>query len=163
MTTTALLAMTIELTETAPDAPHALALIHELSQRLNAITGDDGRMNFSAASVRSPRARFVVAHLDGQPVGCGALRPVELPDHPQVCEIKRMYARATGQGIGSRILQYLEHHAAALGYRAAWLETRRVNTVAVAFYRGHGYAERENYGVYVGRPDAVCFEKRFGE
>jgi predicted N-acetyltransferase YhbS len=109
--------MTIELTETAPDAPHALALIHELSERLNAITGNDGGKNFDLGSVRSPRARFVVASLDGQPVGCGALRPIDLPDHPRVCEIKRMYARTKGQGIGSRILQYLEHHAAALGYR----------------------------------------------
>jgi hypothetical protein len=31
----------------------------------------------------------------------------------------------------------------------------------VAFYLRHGYVERENYGAYVGRPEAVCFEKRF--
>ncbi|HSC78794.1 MAG TPA: hypothetical protein VLC08_00440, partial [Chitinolyticbacter sp.] len=47
----------------------------------------------------------------------------------------------------------------AMGYREVWLETRRVNIIAVDFYMGHGYAERENYGVYVGRPEAVCFEK----
>lgn len=83
----------IELAETSPDAPEALALIHELSERLATITGDDGRKNFSAASLETPRARFVVARLDGQPVGCGALRPLELPVHSHVCEIKRMYAR----------------------------------------------------------------------
>jgi ribosomal protein S18 acetylase RimI-like enzyme len=93
-------------------------------------------------------------------VGCGALRPLDEVAHPQVCEIKRMYARIEGRGVGTRILRYLEQEAIDLGYREAWLETRRVNTVAVAFYLGHGYAERENYGAYVGRPEAVCFGKR---
>lgn len=148
--------MPIELAETPPDAPDAIALVHELSARLAAITGDDGRGNFSAASVQSPRARFVVAYLDGRPVGCGALRPLELPGHAGVCEIKRMYARAAGQGVGTAVLRHLEELARAIGYGEAWLETRRVNTAAVAFYLRHGYRERGNYGVYVGRPEAVC-------
>lgn len=149
----------LELIETSPEAPEALTLVHELSLRLGAITGDDGRKNFSAGSVQSPRARFVVAYLDGEPVGCGALRPLDLDGHGHVCEIKRMYARRAGAGVGSQILRYLEREAAAIGYREAWLETRRVNMVAVDFYARHGYRERANYGVYVGRPEAVCFEK----
>jgi ribosomal protein S18 acetylase RimI-like enzyme len=152
--------MNFELIETSPSAAEALALIHELSQRLSMITGDDGRKSFTTESVQSPRARFVVAYLNGEPVGCGALRPLEVSGHPFVCEIKRMYARVTGHGVGSRILQHLEQQGRILGYRHAWLETRRVNTVAVDFYLRHGYMERENYGVYVGRPEAVCFEKR---
>jgi ribosomal protein S18 acetylase RimI-like enzyme len=150
----------IELVETAPDAPEALALIQELSLSLATITGDDGRKNFSAGSVQTLRARFVVARLDGEPVGCGALRPLELPGHPHVCEIKRMYARTAGRGVGSAILRHLEREAAVLDYTHAWLETRRVNAVAVDFYTRHGYAERANYGAYVGRSEAVCFEKR---
>jgi ribosomal protein S18 acetylase RimI-like enzyme len=120
----------------------------------------DGCKNFSAASVETPRARFVVARLDGQPVGCGALRPLELPVHSHVCEIKRMYARVAGGGVGSAVLGHLELEAAALGFTQAWLETRRVNTVAEGFYVRHGYVERANYGAYVRRSEAICFEKR---
>ena len=46
--------------------------------------------------------------------------------------------------------------APAFGYRAVWLETRRVNARAVAFYGRHGYAVIPNYGKYAGRPDAEC-------
>jgi GNAT superfamily N-acetyltransferase len=153
--------MTVELIETSPETPDALELIGELSSRLRDITGDSGAKNFSKESVRSDNARFVVAYRDGHPCGCGAFRPLDPATFPGVCEIKRMYARIPGVGIGSLILKDLEQHAAAMGYREAWLETRRVNTVAVSFYKGHGYTERENYGVYVGWAEAVCFEKRF--
>ncbi len=149
--------MTIELIETAADAPDALELIGELSRHLQAITGSSGANNFS---MPSEDASFVVAYRDGRACGCGALRPLDPPGVPGACEFKRMYARAPHEGIGSLILMDLERRAAAMGYLEAWLETRRVNTVAVGFYKRHGYMERENYGVYVGRPEAVCFEKK---
>jgi len=38
-------------------------------------------------------------------------------------------------------------------------ETRKINTVAVAFYLKSGFKRIENYGVYKGRDDAVCFQK----
>jgi ribosomal protein S18 acetylase RimI-like enzyme len=148
--------LAIELVETSPTDADAVALLHELSARLQAITGDGGSSNFNVVSVQSDDARFVVAYLDGRAAGCGALRPLA----PDICEIKRMYARTSGQGIGRLILQRLEQLAAALGYREVWLETRRVNTAAVSFYLRHGYAVRANYGVYVGRLDAICFAKQ---
>jgi ribosomal protein S18 acetylase RimI-like enzyme len=151
--------MSIELIETNPEAPDALELIGELSIRLKQITGSSGSKNFTAESVQPGRGVFVVAYRDGQPCGCGAVRPLDEAGSADVCEIKRMYARFPGAGIGSLILQKLEQHAVAMGYREAWLETRRVNTVAVNFYKRHGYVERENYGVYAGRPEPVCFEK----
>lgn len=42
------------------------------------------------------------------------------------------------------------------------LETRLVNTRAVHFYERHGYSRIPNYGRYIGRPEAVCFEKTLG-
>ncbi|HEX9173528.1 MAG TPA: hypothetical protein VF861_12785 [Telluria sp.] len=53
--------------------------------------------------------------------------------------------------------------ALALGYRALWLETRRVNLRAVGFYAAHGYRPVANYGKYVGRDDAVCLGKSLRE
>ena len=43
------------------------------------------------------------------------------------------------------------------------LETRRVNSRAIAFYERSGYGRIAAYGRYIGRPDAVCFGKRLQE
>jgi ribosomal protein S18 acetylase RimI-like enzyme len=62
-------------------------------------------------------------------------------------------------GIGKDILSFLEEQARKLGYKKLWLETRLVNEQAVSFYINNGYLKIENYGRYVGRPEAICFEK----
>ena len=58
------------------------------------------------------------------------------------------------------MLAALEAKAQSLGYDEVRLETRRVNTVAVGFYRRAGYREIPPYGRYVGRPEAICFAKQ---
>ena len=138
-----------------PDCIEARALIAELDAALAAICGDSGATSFDADDVRGPRAVFLLARdAGGQAVGCGALRPVDA----EVAEVKRMYARP-GSGAGVQLLGELERRALAFGYRAIWLETRRVNGRAVAFYERNGYRVIPNYGRYVGREDAVCLGK----
>ena len=133
----------------------AIPLLNELSQQLFEITGNDGRQSFAEDDVLMPGSIFLVAEMDGHPVGCGAVRPVST----KVCEIKRMYARFPGMGIGAKILDALERFALDFGYEEIWLETRKVNQRAVNFYLTHGYTIRENYGKYIGREEAVCFQK----
>ncbi|MFC3460336.1 MULTISPECIES: GNAT family N-acetyltransferase [Massilia] len=138
-----------------PDCEEARALIAELDAALAAICGDSGAASFDADDVRGPRALFLLARdAAGQAVGCGALRPVDA----EVAEVKRMYARP-GSGAGVHLLGELERRALAFGYRAFWLETRRVNGRAVAFYERNGYRVIPNYGKYVGREDAICLGK----
>ena len=74
--------------------------------------------------------------------------------------MKRTYARPGNPGIGSALLAFLEAEAAALGYRAIWLETRAVNRRAVRFYLAHGYTPISNYGKYAGNAEAVCLAKQ---
>lgn len=148
---------TLTIVDSAADAPQAVALMAQLSARLADITGDDGRRHFSIEPA-APGTAFVLALDGGVAVGCGALRPLAAGG-PGVAEIKRMYASRPGQGIGTALLAALEQRARALGYTAVWLETRAVNQRAVGFYLRHGYRVREAYGPYVGRPEAVCFEK----
>ena len=138
-----------------PDSSEARLLIGELEAALAALCGDSGAGSFDPAGVRGPGAVFLIAR-DGQgaALGCGALRPLA----PAVAELKRMYARP-GSGAGRFLLAALEDQAAAFGYAEIWLETRRVNMRAVAFYEKHGYCMIPNYGKYVGRTDAVCFGK----
>jgi GNAT superfamily N-acetyltransferase len=144
------------ITACDPDSPAAQLLLGELSATLAAITGSSGSASFDAEDARLPRSLFVVAHGDnGAPLGCGALRPLA----DDVAELKRMYARPGGAGTGAALLAHLEQAVAAMGYRAIWLETRRVNTRAVAFYTRLGYAPIANYGKYAGRTEAVCLAK----
>ena len=147
--------MTITIVDSQPTDSAALGLIDALSRRLAEITGSDGRSNFKPEAL-GPRACFLIAMDGAKAVGCGALRPLEPAD---IGEIKRMYAYVPGRGIGSRVLAALEERARGFGYRVLRLETRKVNQAAVAFYLRHGYAVCDNYGPYVGRIEAVCFEK----
>ena len=57
-----------------------------------------------------PRGLLLVARLQGEPVGCGALKL-----HRQgIAEIKRLWVSPStrGLGVGRRLLRELEHHAA---------------------------------------------------
>lgn len=152
-----------------PGAPEAQLLMAELSAVLAAITGDSGQSSFDADDVRGPLACFAVArNARGEAVGCGAFRPLE----EGIAEIKRMYARrghagagegegeGAGGGIGTAVLAFLEKEAAARGYVALRLSTRRVNALAVAFYAARGYTVISNFGRYAVKPESVCFEKQ---
>lgn len=135
--------------------PEAGNLLDELSTTLADITGDSGRSSFDAQDVRGPGALFVLArNAAGEAVGCGAFRPME----DGVAEVKRMYARVAGVGIA--VLTHLETAARHLGYSQLRLETRLINQRAVRFYEKHGYYRIPNFGKYVGKPEAVCFEKK---
>lgn len=80
-----------------------------------------------------------------------------------MAEIKRMYSVPGSRGVGAAVLTVLEDRARADGYAAVKLETRRVNSRAVAFYERSGYARIAPYGRYIGRADAVCFGKSLQE
>lgn len=141
----------MEIAREDPATRDAVVLVDELSQALERITGASGRASSDPASLSC----FVVARDAGVTVGCGGYR--ELGDG--VVELKRMYARSGTRGVGAAILAHLEREAVTAGFRAAWLETRRVNARAVAFYERHGYARIDNYGRYVGNAEAVCLGK----
>ena len=49
-----------------------------------------------------------------------------------------MYAAPGTSGVGSAVLAHLESEAAKLGYSEVWLETRAVNSRAVALYEQRG-------------------------
>ncbi|MFL4454037.1 GNAT family N-acetyltransferase [Serratia marcescens] len=134
----------------------ALTLMAELSVQLAEITGDSGTSSFDPASIEADGGCFMlVRNAADEAVACGALRRLT----SGVAELKRMYVREPGNGIGRKLLHALEQQARWLGYRQLWLETRSVNLRAIKFYLAQGYRIRENYGRYRGNPQAVCFEK----
>lgn len=148
------LAPALRIVPRDPAHPHAAALLGGLSAALARITGSSGDASFDAADVCGEGAIFLVAYAaDGAPVACGGYRPLG----GGVAEVKRVFAAQKGAGMP--LLRALEAQARADGHTRLLCETRRVNTVAVAFYLRTGWRVCENYGKYTGRPEAVCFEK----
>lgn len=92
-----------------------------------------------AGDLRPPRGVFLIARLDGRPVGCGAVMGTE----PCAGSIKRMWVspELRGAGVGRRLLLALEKEAATLGMDLLRLETNRTLGEAQALYRRNGYLE----------------------
>jgi putative acetyltransferase len=151
----------ISIQKEDPHSEAAARLIGELSAELARLyfdMGDDGSASFKPADASGPRSAFVVATLDAQPVGCGALRPMT----DAVAEIKRMYVAAGVRrlGIGRRMLVELERLAVQLGYETLRLETGHRQPEAIRLYESHGFERIPAFGRYVANPWSVCFEKK---
>lgn len=148
------------MTELAdPSDPEAAALLDRLSGELQARYGSDGRSSFGTWDARDSRYIFVLARKDGRAVGCGAVRPIDAATG----EVKRMYSLEPGIGTGTEILCRLCAEAAERGYGRLWLETRKANRRAIAFYEGFGFRRRDNFGGYIGRDECICFELELAE
>jgi DNA-binding MarR family transcriptional regulator/GNAT superfamily N-acetyltransferase len=105
-----------------------------------------------------PSGLFLLARLDGQALGCAALKRIAAG----VGEIKRMWVSpsARGLGIAQRLLDALEHHAGTMGMTTLRLDTNRTLTEARALYARNGYREIPAYN---DNPYADhWFEKRMG-
>jgi DNA-binding MarR family transcriptional regulator len=110
----------------------------ELAARFEAGFDPSRSIPAAAEELTPPQGYFVLATLNGDPVGCGALKC-----HPQYGEIKRMWVArsARGFGIGRRILQRLEDLGRRQGLPLLRLETNQALTEAQSLYRGSGYRE----------------------
>ncbi len=82
-------------------------------------------------------AYFLVAKLDDEVVGCGAL----VPHDNDMAEIVRMSvaARMRRQGLGRQILQALVDQASERGCKRVILETTETWSDVIAFYQSFGF------------------------
>jgi ribosomal protein S18 acetylase RimI-like enzyme len=114
-----------------------------LSAELAAITGDNGKCNFTVEAMSDDKALWALAkNSQGKAVGCGAIRPLT----QNIAELKRMFSDRSASGIGGALLTFLEKSAKEMGYIELRLETRHINYRAVNFYMKSGYVPIENYG-----------------
>jgi GNAT superfamily N-acetyltransferase len=121
------------------DAIYALKQYYaELSKRFD--RGFNPRLSISAEphELIPPNGFFLIARIDGEPVGCGALKC-----HSHFGEIKRMWVADSvrGLGIGKRILVKLEEIARKQKLPLLRLETNKTLSEAKALYASHGYKE----------------------
>jgi GNAT superfamily N-acetyltransferase len=122
------------------DAQYCLAeYVAELNRR--STRGFDPSVGATALpnEVRPPAGAFFVAYLQGEAIGCGAVK--HHADAP--AEIKRMWLapQARGLGLGRRLLETLEACAREGGAQVARIETSDVLTEAISLYRSAGWVE----------------------
>jgi N-acetylglutamate synthase-like GNAT family acetyltransferase len=146
---------TLSIKTVHPNNKQALEIIEELSEILLLRFGSDGKNSFTDWQYDNLNFVFVIAEINNEIVGCGAIRPIS----ETVGEVKRMYSKYSGQQIGQTILTFLENKAKSIGYTKLILETRINNKEAVHFYQKQEYQIIPNYGKYKDRPEAICFEK----
>ncbi|MFL6759051.1 GNAT family N-acetyltransferase [Sphingomonas sp.] len=86
-----------------------------------------------------PRGMFLLVRLNGQPVGCGGLKPIS----KEAAYLKRMWiaSGARGRGLARRLLSALEDDARVMGYSIVRLETNKSLIEAQQLYRSSGYRE----------------------
>jgi len=133
----------IEISPADPSSDDARSCLRayfaELDRRSD--SGFDVAAGISAEphEVTPPAGLFLVAHLNSEAVGCGAVK-----HHAGApSEIKRMWVAesARGLGIARRILAELETDAVRTGATTARLETNKNLSEAIAMYRSAGYVE----------------------
>ena len=138
--------------------PAAQMLISRLQMELDRIYCAAGDPNFVIDDFVRLGGVFLVGRLNGRPVACGAIRPLE----PAVAEVKRMYVEpdVRGRGFGRRILAALEERAKLAGFAATRLETGDRQPEALRLYELAGYQRVGHYGIYRDNVHSVCLEKR---
>ncbi|HEX7804196.1 MAG TPA: helix-turn-helix domain-containing GNAT family N-acetyltransferase [Pseudoxanthomonas sp.] len=119
------------------------AYFRELQERFE--TGFDPARTVSAnpEELVPPAGLFLIARLDGRPVGCGGLKVTGRKRG----EIKRMWVApdARGLGIAQRLLDAIEEHAVRMGLNTLQLDTNRALKEARALYTRNGYREIPRY------------------
>lgn len=148
----------VEIMAARLDAGDAVHLIRALDDDLRARYPGITLHGLRPEDVRDHRLAFLVAHADGEAIGCGAVRELE----PGVGEIKRMFVQPAWRrrGVARQLLAALEAEARKLGYVALRLETALGQPEAICLYRSAGYVDIPPFGEYMGNAVSVCFEKR---
>ena len=113
-----------------------------------------------AASVRNPTAIVVVARAVGRLAGFGIMRYGDDEAHLDLLGVDHAYRR---EGLGRRLVEWLEKPALVAGISAVFLEVRGSNHGAQAFYQRLGYravAQIPHY--YQGRESAMRMGRELG-
>ncbi|QGN50276.1 GNAT family N-acetyltransferase [Micromonospora sp. WMMD558] len=142
------------------DAPESQALIRaalaDLGQRYGG-SGDETPVD--AAEFEPPAGTFLVALLDGRPVGCGGWRSHGAEG--DVAELKRMYVapEARGRGVARAVLAAVERSAREQGRKRIVLECGDKQPEAIALYSSAGYERIPNFGFYKDAPGCISFSR----
>ena len=94
-----------------------------------------------------PAGELLLAYVDGELAGCGALRRFADADDANACEMKRLYVRPAYRrfGLGRLLAQALLDEARRAGYSAMLLDTLDDMEAARELYASLGFVEIAPY------------------
>ena len=147
----------LDIRTVSPLSKEGRALIVASQSALEAVYSADEIFTLDPEELAAPNTQFLVARVDGRPVGC-----IAIVDMLRYGELKRLFvsASARGTGLGRRLVEEAEAAARDIGLRVLRLETGPELAPAVRLYRGLGYAERGPFGDYADLPCSLFMEKR---
>lgn len=95
----------------------------------------------------APQGALLLATVDGEVAGCGALRPLLGCDYANACEMKRLYVRPAFRrfGLGRLLAQALLDRGLQAGYSAMLLDTLDDMEAARGLYASLGFEEIPPY------------------
>ena len=95
----------------------------------------------------APSGQLLLAYVDGELAGCGALRRFADGDDANACEMKRLYVRPAFRrfGLGRLLAQALLDEARRAGYSAILLDTLDDMEAARELYASLGFVEIPPY------------------
>ncbi|WP_422774868.1 GNAT family N-acetyltransferase [Plantactinospora sp. WMMC1484] len=140
------------------DSPVARELVAaamaDLAQRYG---GEGDETPVAGSEFEPPAGAFLIAYLDGAPVGCAGWRTHG--DTGEVAELKRMYVSpaARGRGVARRVLTGIEESARKHGRSRLILECGDRQPEAIALYRASGYERIPDFGYYREEPGVISF------
>lgn len=99
------------------------------------------------AEYAPPHGALLLALVDGEPAGCGALRPLPGADYANACEMKRLFVRRAwrGFGLGRQLAQALIDRAVQAGFSTLLLDTLDDMEAARGLYASLGFEEIPPY------------------
>ncbi|MBC7610550.1 MAG: GNAT family N-acetyltransferase [Polaromonas sp.] len=95
----------------------------------------------------NPQGALLLALIDGDIVGCCAMRPLQATDYPNACEMKRLYVRKPFRrfGLGRELAEAILDAARVAGYRHLLLDTLSDMESARALYADLGFEDIPPY------------------
>jgi len=137
-----------------PDTPALLDATREIFREYARGLGVDlCFQNFEAelstlpGDYSAPLGALLLAFVDEQLAGCGAFRGLSDVDHPNACEMKRLYVRPAFRrfGLGRIMAQALIDLAIEAGYSCMLLDTLDDMEAARGLYASLGFEEVAPY------------------
>lgn len=142
--------ITLTLVRSAAQLATVRALFLEYARQIKIDLGFQGfeqELDMLPGEYAPPAGELLLAEVDGEPAGCGALRPISGVDHADAAEMKRLYVRPAfrGFGIGRQLARRILETARNLGYRCVLLDTLDDMEAARALYAELGFREIPPY------------------
>ena len=143
-----------EITLVGPDHPELIdsvrGLFSEYATTLGVdlcFQGFDSELAGLPGDYAAPGGVLLLATVDGQPAGCGALRALPDADYPNACEMKRLFVRRAFRrfGLGRELAQRLIDLATQAGYSTLLLDTLDDMEAAREMYASLGFEEIPPY------------------